>query len=77
MADFQRIKKAVEIEKEQEEKEQKEDKLHQFLMELDESTFRAVKSSFLSQDPLLYLDEAYQVVLQNEESKCGSRMIEE
>ena len=72
LADFQRTKKAVKIEKEQE-----EDKLHQFLMGLDESTFGAVKSSLLSQDPLPYLDEACQVVLQDEESKCGSRMIEE
>lgn len=58
-------------------KEREEDKLHQFLMGLDENLFGAVKSSLLSRDPLPSLDEAYQVVVQDEESKRGSRMIEE
>uniref|UniRef100_A0A0D3DJI5 Retrotransposon gag domain-containing protein n=1 Tax=Brassica oleracea var. oleracea TaxID=109376 RepID=A0A0D3DJI5_BRAOL len=70
LADFQRAKTSAEIEKERE-----EDKLHQFLMGLDEATFGAVKSSLLSRDPLHSLDEAYQVVIQ--ESKCGSHMMEE
>ena len=47
LADFQRAKTAAEIEKERE-----EDKLHQFLMGLDETTFGALKSSLLSRDPL-------------------------
>lgn len=47
LADFQRAKTAAEIEKERE-----EDKLHQFLMGLDEATFGALKSSLLSRDPL-------------------------
>ncbi|CAF2105861.1 BnaCnng59590D, partial [Brassica napus] len=70
LADFQCAKTSAEIEKERE-----EDKLHQFLMGLDEATFGAVKSSLLSRDPLHSLDEAYQVVIQ--ESKCGSHMMEE
>lgn len=33
-----------------------------FFMGLDETVLGAVKSSLLSRDPLLYVDEAYQVV---------------
>lgn len=72
MADYQRAKTAAEMEKERE-----EDKLHQFLMGLDESLFGAVKSFLLSRDPLPSLDEAYQVVTHDEESKRASRMMEE
>ncbi|XP_019096076.1 PREDICTED: uncharacterized protein LOC109130644 [Camelina sativa] len=72
LADFQRAKTVEEIAKERE-----EDKIHQFLMGLDESLFDAVKSSLLSRDPLPSLDEAYQVVTQDEESKRGSRVLEE
>ncbi|XP_048621527.1 uncharacterized protein LOC125591396 [Brassica napus] len=72
LADYQCAKTAAEIEKERE-----EDKLHQFLMGLDESLFGAVKSSLLSRDPLPSLDEAYQVVTHDEESKRASRMMEE
>lgn len=69
---FQRAKMLEEIIKERE-----EDKLHQFLMGLDESLFGAVKSSLLSRDPLSSLDEAYQVVTQDEESKRATRFFEE
>lgn len=71
LADFQRAKTVEEIAKERE-----EDKLHQFLMGLDESLFGAVKSSLLSRDPLPSLDEAYQVVSQEEESKRVGRLLE-
>ncbi|XP_019085390.1 PREDICTED: uncharacterized protein LOC109126341 [Camelina sativa] len=71
LADFQRAKTVEEIAKERE-----EDKLHQFLMGLDESLFGAVKSSLLSRDPLPSVDEAYQVVSQDEESKRASRLLE-
>ncbi|XP_010462626.1 PREDICTED: uncharacterized protein LOC104743215 [Camelina sativa] len=71
LADFQRAKMVEEIAKERE-----EDKLHQFLMGLDESLFGAVKSSLLSRDPLPSVDEAYQVVSQDEESKRASRLLE-
>lgn len=46
-------------------------------MGLDESMFGAVKSSLLSRDPLPFLDEAYQVVAQDEESKRANRLMEE
>ena len=72
LADFQQAKTAEEIARERE-----EDKLHQFLMGLDETLFGAVKSSLLSRDPLPSIDEAYQVVTQDEESKRGSRLMEE
>lgn len=72
LADFERKKNAEEIAKERE-----EDKLHQFLMGLDENLFGSVKSSLLSRDPLPSLDEDYQVVVQDEESKRSSSMIEE
>lgn len=72
LVDYQCAKTAAKIEKEQE-----EDKLHQFLMGLDESVFGAVKSSLLSHDPLPSLHEAYQVVTQDEESKRASRTMEE
>lgn len=72
LSDFQRAKTVEEIAKERE-----EDKLHQFLMGLDESVFGSVKSSLLSRDPLPTVDEAYQVVTQDEESKRASRMMEE
>lgn len=72
MADYQCAKTAAKIEKERE-----EDKIHQFLMGLDEYVFGAAKSSLLSRDPLPSLDEAYQVVTHDEESKRASRMMEE
>ncbi|XP_019089186.1 PREDICTED: uncharacterized protein LOC109127987 [Camelina sativa] len=72
LADFQRAKTVEEIARERE-----EDKLHQFLMGLDEAVFGAVKSSLLARDPLPSLDEAYQVVTQDEESKRASRLLEE
>ncbi|XP_020869010.1 uncharacterized protein LOC110224991 [Arabidopsis lyrata subsp. lyrata] len=72
LSDFQRAKTVEEIAKERE-----EDKLHQFLMGLDETLFGAVKSSLLSRDPLPSLDEAYQVVTQDEELKRSSRLLEE
>lgn len=46
-------------------------------MGLDDSMFGAVKSNLLSQDPLPSLDVAYQVVIQDEESKRAPRMMEE
>ena len=48
-----------------------------FFMGLDETVFGAVKSSLLSRDPLLYVDEAYQVVTKDEESKRAGHLIEE
>lgn len=72
LSDYQRAKTPAEIQKERE-----EDKLHQFLMGLDESIYGAVKSNLLSRDPLPTLDEAYNVLTQDEESKLVSKMNEE
>lgn len=58
-------------------KEIEEDKLHQFLMGLDESIYGAVKSNMMSRDPLLTLDEAYNVLTQDEESKFAAWINEE
>lgn len=51
------------------EKERAEDKLHQFLLGIDEYVCGTVKSSLLSRDPLPNLDEAYNVLTQDEVSK--------
>ncbi|CAA7028849.1 unnamed protein product [Microthlaspi erraticum] len=70
LADYQQAKTMEELAKERE-----EDKLHQFLMGLDETVYGAVKSSLLSRDPLPSLDEAYQVLAQDEEAKVTSRLL--
>lgn len=54
------------------EKEREEDKLHEFLKGLDEALYGSVKSSLLSRDPLPTLDEAYSVLLQDEDAKHTS-----
>lgn len=72
LADYQQGKTIEDIIKERE-----EDKLHQFLMGLDESLYSSVKSNLLSRDPLPTLDEAYNVLVQDEESKLIGRMQEE
>lgn len=59
------------------EKEREEDKLHEFLKGLDESLYGSVKSNMLSRDPLPSLDEAYSAVLQDEDSKHTSRVVNE
>uniref|UniRef100_A0A0D3BJX6 Uncharacterized protein n=1 Tax=Brassica oleracea var. oleracea TaxID=109376 RepID=A0A0D3BJX6_BRAOL len=63
LADYQQAKTLEEIEKQRE-----EDKLHQFLMGIGESLYGAVKSSLLSRTPLPTLDEAYNILTQDEES---------
>lgn len=57
------------------EKEREEDKLHQFLMGIDETLYGSVKSSILSRNPLPTLDEVYNVLTQDEESKLVSRIL--
>lgn len=69
MADYQQAKTMEEVRKERE-----EDKLHQFLMGLDETEYGAIKSSLLSRVPLPTLDEAYNALVQDEESKQIARM---
>ncbi|XP_010499068.1 PREDICTED: uncharacterized protein LOC104776662 [Camelina sativa] len=70
LSDYQQAKTVEEIAKGRE-----EDKLHQFLMGLDETIYGAVKSSLLSRVPLPTLDEAYQILAQDEESKSASRVL--
>ena len=57
------------------EKEREEDKLHEFLKGLDESLYGSVKSNLLSREPLPSLDEAYNALLQDEDSKHTSRVL--
>ena len=59
------------------EKEREEDRLHEFLKGLDESLYGVVKSSILSRDPLPSLDEAYSVLLQDEDSKHTTRVLDD
>ncbi|KAG7577529.1 Integrase catalytic core [Arabidopsis thaliana x Arabidopsis arenosa] len=72
LADYQQAKTMEEVRKERE-----EDKLHQFLMGLDESVYGAVKSALLSRVPLPSLEEAYNTLTQDEESKSLSRLNDE
>lgn len=72
MKDYQHAKTMADVEKQRE-----EDKVHQFLMGLDESVYGSVKSALLSRVPFPTLDEAYNVVTQDEESKITSRIFEE
>ena len=59
------------------EKEREEDRLHEFLKGLDESLYGSVKSNLLSRDPLPSLDVAYSALLQDEDSKHTTRVIDE
>lgn len=59
------------------ERERKEDKLHEFLKDLDESMYGSVKSNLLSRNPLPLLDEAYSVLLKDEDSKYTLRVMDE
>lgn len=72
LADYQQAKTMEDVRKERE-----EDKLHQFLMGLDESVYGSVKSSLLSRVPLPSLEEAYNTLTQDEESKSLSRLHDE
>ncbi|CAA7040888.1 unnamed protein product [Microthlaspi erraticum] len=56
------------------EKERADEKLHQFLLGIDELVFGAAKSSLLSREPLPTLEEAYNVLAQDEESRSIAAM---
>lgn len=58
-------------------REREEDKLHQFLMGIDDSLYGAVKFSLPSRTPLPSLDEAYNILIQDEESKSLARLHED
>lgn len=72
LADYQKAKTMEEVRKERE-----EDKLHQFLMGLDDTLYGAVKSNLLSRIPLPSLEEVYNALTLDEESKNLSRAYEE
>lgn len=72
LADYQQAKTIKDITRERE-----EDKLHQFLMGIDDSLYGAVKFSLLSCTPLPSLDEAYNILIQDEESKSLARLHED
>lgn len=72
LADYQQAKTMEENARERE-----EEKLHQFLMGIDESLYGAVKSSLLSRTPLPSLDEAYNVLVHDEESKSLAHLHED
>ena len=58
-------------------KKREEEKLHQFLMGLDDTQFRTVRSNVLSLDPLPNLNRAYQMVVQEERVGVMTRGKEE
>lgn len=58
------------------EKESEEDRLHEFLKGLDESLYGSVKSNLLSRYPLPSLDVAYSALLQDEDSKHTTRVLD-
>lgn len=72
LTDFRQAKSGADLER-----ERKEDKLHEFLMRLDETTYRSVKSNILSRNPLPTLDEAYQILVQGKDSQGAARVFEE
>ena len=72
LADYQQAKTTEEVRKERE-----HEKLHQFLMGLDESVYGPVKSALLSWVPLPSLEEAYNTLTQDEESKSLSLLNDE
>ncbi|GKE48866.1 retrovirus-related pol polyprotein from transposon TNT 1-94, partial [Tanacetum coccineum] len=64
-------------------KRRKDEKVHQFLMRLDETLYGAVRSNLLAQDPLPNLNKIYSTLVQEEHVKtvvsakeeCGEVMI--
>lgn len=59
------------------EQESEENKLHEFLKGFDESVYGSVKTNLLSRDPFPSQDEAYSVLLQDEDFKYTSRVLDE
>ncbi|KAH9754598.1 retrotran gag 3 domain-containing protein [Citrus sinensis] len=58
-------------------KKRDEEKLHQFLMGLDEAVYGDVGSHILSTEPLLKLNRAYAIVIQEEQVQSMTRAKEE
>nr|GMC92503.1 retrovirus-related Pol polyprotein from transposon TNT 1-94 [Ipomoea batatas]GMD26179.1 retrovirus-related Pol polyprotein from transposon TNT 1-94 [Ipomoea batatas] len=58
-------------------KRTEEEKLHQFLMGLDEITYGTVRSNILAAEPLPSLNKAYGIVISDEKVKSMARVSEE
>nr|GMD59994.1 retrovirus-related Pol polyprotein from transposon TNT 1-94 [Ipomoea batatas] len=58
-------------------KRREEEKLHQFLMGLDEITYGTVRSNILAAEPLPSLNKAYGIVIRDEKVKSMARVSEE
>ncbi|CAH9079262.1 unnamed protein product [Cuscuta epithymum] len=54
-------------------KDREEEKLHQFLIGIDDELFGTVRSNLLSHTTIPDLDQAYQVFLQEENSRAAAR----
>ena len=59
------------------EKQREEEKVHQFLMGLDDAVYGTVRSNFLTTDPLPMLNRVYATLVQEERVKVMSREKEE
>ena len=55
------------------EKQREEDKVHDFLMGLDEDTFGIMRSNLMSQEPLPTLEHAYLKVTQDEDARVKQK----
>nr|KYP36806.1 hypothetical protein KK1_042044 [Cajanus cajan] len=59
------------------ERKREEEKIHQFLMGLDDTTYGIIRSNLLAQDPLLNLNNIYSTLVQEERVHTVSRAKEE
>ena len=59
------------------EKKREEDKVHSFLMRLDETMYGTVRSNILAQDPLPSLNKVYSILIQEERVKIIAQRKEE
>ena len=59
------------------ERKHEEERVHQFLMGLDEEGYRSVRSNILSIEPLPNLNRAYAMVIQQERVRAMARTKEE
>ncbi|KAG7553171.1 Reverse transcriptase RNA-dependent DNA polymerase [Arabidopsis thaliana x Arabidopsis arenosa] len=57
-------------------RKREKDKVHQFLMGLDETVFGALKSSLLTRDPLPSLNQAFSIVQRDETVRLGNKETE-
>ena len=59
------------------EKKQEEEKVHMFLVGLDENMYGTVRSNILAQDPLPNMNKVYSTLIQEERVKTIARGKEE